>query len=388
MKGTVAFALAVLACGLLANPALGASTGAVVTVKNPIELARPSETIVLRAAELRQLLGVDDVRKIHVRDRKSGQEVLIQAVDINDDGVYEEFLFQTDLAPRETREFVLTAGERQVPRREDFKAYGRFVQERRDDFAWENDRIAHRTYGAALETWPQEPLTSSAIDVWTKRVRKLVINDWYMVDDYHQDHGEGADLYSAGSTRGCGGNGIWAGGKLYPSGNFRSSRLLANGPIRVMFELSYSPWDARGIRVSEVKRITLDAGQNLDRFESEYKFEGAAGNLQYAAGIRKAPGSTKAFNREAGTLRTWEPLKEGELGCGLVLPAGSIIEATEDSGNYLVVADVPANGAVTYYAGFGWDKSGDFRNVADWDAYLAQYARRLRSPVQVTLAAQ
>ena len=89
------------------------------------------------------------------------------------------------------------------------------MRERRDDFAWENDLVAHRMYGAALETWAQEPLTSSGLDVWVKRTPRLVINDWYMVDDYHRDTGEGADLYSAGRTRGCGGSGLLAGGKLY-----------------------------------------------------------------------------------------------------------------------------------------------------------------------------
>jgi len=110
------------------------------------------------------------------------------------------------------------------------------VRERFDDFAWENDRIAHRTYGKALETWKEEPLTSSAIDVWTKRVSSLVINGWYMLDNYHTDHGEGADFYSAGSTRGNGGDGLWAADKLWVSKNFVDSRVLACGPIRVMFE--------------------------------------------------------------------------------------------------------------------------------------------------------
>src|ERR1051325_4369142 len=130
-----------------------------VTVRNPIDLSRSSETIVLQSTELHRLLAVDDIRRIHVRDEKSGQELLIQAVDTNDDGVFEELLFQVDIAPKETRKFELSVGERQIPKVQDFKAYGRFVQERRDDFAWENDRIAHRMYGVELETWPQEPLT-------------------------------------------------------------------------------------------------------------------------------------------------------------------------------------------------------------------------------------
>ncbi len=95
-----------------------------------------------------------------------------------------------------------------------------------------------------------------------------------MVDDYHRDGETGGDFYSAGKTRGCGGNGLWAGGRLYPSANFRDSRVYANGPIRVMFDLVYQAWDAAGTRVSEVKHITLDAGQNFSRFESRYAVRG------------------------------------------------------------------------------------------------------------------
>ena len=182
----------------------------------------------------------DDVRRIHVRDDRAGKDLLTQAVDLNDDGTFEQVIFQVDLAASEKRH-VLALGGRAAHRaaRRTIRAYGRFVRERRDDFAWENDLVAHRMYGAALETWAQEPLTSSAVDVWVKKTTRLVINDWYMTDDYHRDTGEGADLYSAGRTRGCGGNAIWSGGKLFPSTNARGSRVLANGPIRVLFELTY-----------------------------------------------------------------------------------------------------------------------------------------------------
>jgi hypothetical protein len=357
----------------------------VVTAKNPVDLARPSETLVVAAADLQRLLGAADARKVQVRD-EAGQAVLSQAVDLNDDGTFDQLIFQADFQPRQTKTFTLTAGERQVPRVSDFKAYGRFVRERRDDFAWENDRIAHRMYGAALETWAQEPLTSSAVDVWSKRVRRLVINDWYMVDDYHEDNGTGGDFYSAGKSRGCGGNGVWAGGKLYPSANFRDSRVLANGPIRVMFELTYAMWHAGGTKVSETKRITLDAGQNLDRFESIYTVAGGPAIAAHAAGIKKNAGSVSTTSRELGILRTWEPVKgQGNLGCAVVVDPAGLVEFTEADGNYLVAAKLASGGTATYYAGFGWDKSGDFKGVEDWDRYLEQATRRLRAPIELTL---
>jgi unsaturated rhamnogalacturonyl hydrolase len=356
------------------------------TARNPLPAARPSETLELSAAALSSSFRAEDLARVHVREEPSGCEVLSQAVDLTGDGVPEQLVFQVDFAPRETRVFSLTPGERRKPVRDDFRVYGRFVRERFDDFAWENDRIAHRMYGAALETWEKEPLTSSTVDVWCKRTRRLVINDWYMVDDYHVDHGEGADFYSAGRSRGCGGSGLWSGGRLYTSRNFRQSRVLASGPIRLVFELVYEAWDVAGTQVAETKRITLDAGWNMDRFESFYRATGDAAPT-WAAGIKKAAGSQVRVERGEGWLRTWEPVvdKQGWLGCGLIVDPASLVDVVEADGNALVVSRSAAGTPVRYYAGFGWDRSGDFAGLADWDAYLRAVARRLRAPIEIDI---
>jgi hypothetical protein len=388
MTRIVTVAAIVLGAVPLASPGRTAAPAAAVTAGNPIDLARPSETIVLAAADLQRVLGVDDIRTVHVTDGAAGPELLAQAVDLDDDGKFDQLVFQADFAPRQSRTFGLKVGERLVYTRDQFKAYGRFVRERRDDFAWENDRIAHRMYGAALETWAQEPLTSSGVDVWTKRTRRLVVNDWLMVDDYHLDTGEGADLYSVGKSRGCGGTGIWTGGQLVVSKNFRNSRSIANGPIRVMFELEYEPWPAGAVTVKETKRITLDAGQNLDRFESLYTVT-PAGPIEHASGIKKTAGAEVAFRKESGVLRTWEAIKgAGFLGCGIVMEPAAVRGTPEADGNVLVTTSVTPGKPVVYHAGFGWDRSGDFADLAAWDRYLYDFSRRLRSPIAVTVTAR
>jgi len=372
---------------LLAAAPQGQAPVATVTVRNPIDFARPHETVVLDGARLKSALGADDLRKVHVRDERTGQEVLAQAIDVDDDGVFDEVAFQADLEPGQGRRFALALGSRQVHTRDQFKAYGRFVRERRDDFAWENDVTAHRMYGAALETWAQEPLTSSAVDVWFKRTTRLVINDWYMVDDYHRDHGEGADLYSAGKSRGCGGSGVWANNRLFPSANFRDSRVLANGPLRVMFELTYAAWDADGQPVSEVKRVTLDAGEHLSRFESRYTTTPGHA-LQHAAGIKKHPQGSVAVSREGGVLRTWEPVKDnGSFGCAVIVDPAGLVDTPEADGNALVVIRAGQDGRAIHYAGAAWDRAGQVRDATEWDHYLQEAARRLRAPVEVSIAA-
>lgn len=150
-----------------------------------------------------------------------------------------------------------------------------------------------------------------------------------MVDDYHRNTGEGADLYSAGRTRGCGGSGLWRDGKLYSSINFRNTRSLANGPIRVMFELSL--------------------------------------------GIKNNAGSVSMVDLQRGVRRTWEPLQqEGFLGCAVIAAPGTFVDSPSADGNYLVIAKLPTQGPAVYYAGSAWDKAGEIATAAEWDGYLAR----------------
>jgi len=332
-----------------------------VVVHNDLPFARTAETVEIPSS---QLTALGDLNAIHVFD--GDRELVAQTLDIDSK---RSLIFQTDVPANGQRTFTLKDGAPRKVRKEDFHVYGRFVRERFDDFAWENDRVAHRMYGAALETWQKEPLTSSAVDVWLKRTRRLVINDWYMVDDYHHDNGEGGDFYSAGTSRGCGGVGIWRDGTLVVSKNFRNSRVLAAGPIRLVFELDYPGFGTT--------RVTLDAGQNFNRFE--HRFDDWTG--AYAAGIKQFKDTDVRTQRAAGTMRAWGPVVggTGHFDCTLVFDPKTIDDVTDRDGNHLVVARQPA----VYYAGTAWDQNGDFPSVADWDRYVAQWSQRIASPLRV-----
>lgn len=371
---------------LLAAPSLGFAAGAL-TIKavNTLQLARAGETIELSAADMASL-GEHDLAKVHIRDA-AGKELLSQAVDTDYDDLHQPdiVIFQADFAPGETKHFIASAGAKHVYAEADFRAHGRFVRERFDDFAWENDRIAHRTYGKALETWKGEPLTSSTIDIWSKRTPKMVIDEWYMVDNYHADAGEGADFYSAGTSRGCGGNGLWAADKLWVSSNFVESRVLANGPIRVMFELVYDAFDVNAARVSEVKRVTLDAGSQFDHFQSFYKPQ-AGTALTVGVGLKKVAGEATQFNAGHGWLAKWEPVEKsaGNQGLAIIVDPKLLEKSTADRQNLLLLAKAPGNN-VSYWAGFGWDKAGAFTSFEAWVAHVDEVSRRLRSPIEISV---
>ena len=374
-------------------PALVASAAGQLTVKavNKLPFARASQTIELSASQLAPL-GESDLGKIHVADA-DGKELIVQAVDTDYDDYHKPdiIIFQSDFAPGETKTFTVTAGKKQEFKPGDYKAYGRFVRERFDDYAWENDLIAHRTYGKALETWKGEPLTSSAIDIWSKLNPTLIINEWYMMGDayYHHMNSNGGDDYSAGVTRGDGGNGLWADDKLWVSKNFVNSRTLASGPIRVMFELDYEPFDVNGNKVSETTRITLDAGSQMDHYQVTFKPENGAA-LTPAIGLRKMKGKETDFNATNGTLAVWEPMEknQGMQGVAVIVYPKMFLEQTGDKLNDLVVVKTAPDNTISYWAGFAWDKAGKITTPDAWKKYVDEFAQGVQSPVEVSISSE
>jgi Domain of unknown function (DUF4861) len=391
MMKTKVLTLAILTISV---PALCYGQGRLtVTAANRPPIARANQTIEITAKDLAPL-GEKDLNKIHVAD-SSGRELLCQAVDTDYDEYHKPdiVIFQTDFAANQTKTFVVTAGKKHEYTRDYFKAYGRFVRERFDDFAWENDLIAHRTYGKALITWKGEPLTSSAIDIWSKRTPKLVLNDWYMVDNYHVDMGEGMDDYSAGATRGDGGSGLWYGNQLFVPQNFVDSRVLTNGPIRVMFELVYEPFVVDGAKVSEVLRISLDAGSQMDHFQSIYKAESETGfsfdegGARLAVGLKKVKDEQKEFNAGHGWLAIWEPMEKnlGMQGVAAIVNPREFDKQAEDKQNNLIV--LKPGMSVSYWAGFAWDRAGKITSAEAWKKYVDEFAQGLLSPIEISVAA-
>jgi hypothetical protein len=377
-------------------PGAPAAEKVVVTASQPLDAARPGEVILVPWSRIIALLPGARPEKLVVHDA-SGASLPYQFTNFhpdNRDGAYDDVLFQHDFAAGE-RSAVFTIESIPLPALP-FPAlvFARYVPERYDDFAWENDRIAHRIYGPGLDSPAagRSRMAASGIDVWVKRVRYPIVDRWYIRghNNYHKDNGEGLDLYDVGLGRGCGGTGIWDGQELHVSHNWSSWKVLANGPLRAVFELSYEPWDAGGgVMVSEVKRFTVDAGRNLDAMESTFTFSGAA-ELTAAIGLGKHPKAKMSFTSDPGGtwFSEWEdyPRPEaGGVGTGLVLPKGSLDSVAEDGLNRLALVKVKSGEKVRYYTGAGWVHSGDFSGEADWRAYLAAFSARVASPLSVSV---
>ncbi|MBC8085309.1 MAG: DUF4861 domain-containing protein [Hymenobacter sp.] len=390
-----------LATGLLSlAPPAPESLG--FTVRNKLRLNRRAETIALPATRLTSLIRQYGAKNLLVKDA-AGQVIVSQAVDENGDGTIDELLLQTDIKASATLRFTVTGapnGESRQPKSL-YTTYSRLVPERTDDYTWENERVAFRTYGPEAERLvvakqPGGTLTSG-MDCWLKRVPYSIIDKWYAENVkaagyYHIDHGEGYDPYHVGDSRGFAGIGIWENDSLYVSRNFTGYKTLASGPIRTLFELSYAPWPANGRTVTEKKILSLDLGSNLTRFEEHISADKPLPNVTIGTTLHAEPkgvqGQVKGEPKQ-GWFRYWEPMDDAFLGTGVVLAPRDIqdwqdrrTKAKEQS--HLLVMATPKNNKLVCYAGFGWTKSGQFKTAAEWDQYLAEFAQRLASPLEVT----
>jgi unsaturated rhamnogalacturonyl hydrolase len=403
-----------------------------VMITNPSNFRRNCETIELNH-------GLPAVKPGHleangnwaVMDELSSSRVLDSQAYYDGTNSAPTLLFQVDLAPHETRTYdILDASALPALPPPIVKTFARYVPERHDDFAWESDRIAHRMYGPALETWKAEPLTSSGIDVWIKRTRNLVINQMYGTMKLFNTNGPSQDDFKVGKTRGCGGLGIWSDGKLHVSKNWRAWKVITTGPIRSEFELAYDAWDAgKGRMVSETKRISIDAGSNMSRVESTFISDDQS-PLELGVGLDERPGdnvfvsddsseisswqnsTAKGLvvqNQSASSMTYWQPqdFAKGVIGTAIILPQNSIESFTNDNpdlpaskfappthtlgegqpGLRSILAITPAQIGVpyVYYLGAGWNESGDFPTAASWNDYVHRFIERRDHPLQVTV---
>jgi len=271
---------------------------------------------------------------------------------------------------------VGTTGAQSVPQPPpNARAFARYVPERMDDIAWESDRIAHRLYGPALE---KHEKTGSGIDVWVKSTHAMIVNEFYRRGDYHVDHGVGLDCYSVGQSRGCGGLGIWDGGKLWVSRVWQDYKILQSGPDCAAFLLVYAPWDANGREVSENRIVSLNGGSNLDRLESTVSSP-VSGDLVVAVGLGKHKEPGILFqDKDRGILSYWEPAdggaaKNGMIGCAVLFDPAQFAGFAAAPYDNLVLLRATAGKSFAYYAGACWSKSGDFNSNEDWLKYLREF---------------
>ena len=281
----------------------------------------------------------------------------------------------------------------------DTLACGGFYPERKDDFAWENDRAAYRAYGPALQALGEQ---SYGYDVWTKSVAHPVVERRYRMHlsspvSYHEDHGDGMDVYSVGPTLGGGAAALVdsTGALVYPR-SFAEYEILDNGPLRFAVRLTYAPVVFGSDTVAEQRVITLDAGADLNRTEVLYR--GLTRPARVAAGIVVHRAAAEAWSIDPTTRPATyaDPTDNPDAGngiiwLGMVAPQADSLAlrplpapAGEAVAHILAEGTVEPGQTFVYSWGSGWSK-GFVPDSATWATLVRRAAISIDQPLTVTM---
>ncbi|MFH4967436.1 DUF4861 family protein [Gaetbulibacter sp. M240] len=363
----------------------------IVKVKNNLNIDRQFETVEIS----KSLVKLENLNYYGIKVINTSELLRSQLVDYDNDGSKDAILFQPQVKANSETIFQLVKVDSSQLVSSEKICYSRFVPERTDDYAWENNRVAFRTFGPnaqyRYENGLKEGTLTSGVDAWLKRVDYSIIDNWYKkytekTGTYHEDTGEGLDNFHVGRSRGVGGIAYKKDSIYYASKNFKSYKTITSGPIRTSFILDYGIWNADGTKIKESKKVSLDYGSNLSKFE--ISLEGVD-TISAGLTLHEKNGNV-TFNKEENWLTYWKPQEDSELGTAIISTPKYYIDLEKfetdsvDLSNAFMHLKV-IDGKVTYYAGFGWKKSGQFKNQKEWEMYLTDFRKKISAPLEVSV---
>jgi hypothetical protein len=358
------------------------STKKSIEISNTGFFDRNDEIIEIKDKEFLQLFEESEEC---ILKNNHNEEVAYQLIK-NENGDIEAFIFQASVPTNKKVAYYLKKGNPSpvIP-----KTFARFVPERKDDFAWENDLAAYRMYGPALAA--ENP--SNGVDLWLKRTKELIVDTFYFKElqkgqSYHVDHGKGLDCYKVGHTLGAGGIAPYWNDSLWIGNYFNRYEVHYVGPLQSKFSLFYDSIKVGDKFYREQLTITVSAGALLNK--AEVTFTGEQQLLPLAAGIFLHENTGKlSINKEKGIAAYGEDavsdakVPSGRNYVGVFVPA-PVKEAMVKNNHALLVSEYQPGNTFIYYFGGGWNKWG-FPTDDDWIGALNRFAESYRSPLAVLI---
>lgn len=377
--------------GVICLLASCAPTPVSIHLTNNLSIERQNETVEVLIADLPEPLS-SKIDKIGVYDPSENTFLTTQLIDVDQDGKMDQLIFQPQLAPSSQKTFHL----KDQPDKPEALEYcfSRIVPTRIDDYTWENDKVAFRTYGpraqALVEEGKEGGIISSGIDCWLKKVSYPVINKWYKASEeegisYHEDHGEGLDNYHVGISRGAGGLAIkGADDQYFVSKNFTAHKTLATGPLRTLFQLDYADWQGPQGMIKEQKTISLDYGNNLMKIEVSIQ-----GTDHIAAGISLQENNGGIIDKN-NLLIFKQNHFETTLSNVILTPqkhfkSQHLYNPQIKDQNHVFLDLKILNQSLVYYVGFYWSESNQFADHEAWEAHLDDLAIKIENPIQLNI---
>lgn len=381
---------------LVCLPGALVSQSLTLEVANPLALVRTNEPVVIPWAELHGTFDAADHR-LRLVDEK-GRSIAFQIDDLDVNGTPDELVFQTTIALKGTRRFLLTVkadtlASPEGPLRtdaEDFKRIAgkpQFIDD--DDGAgtirgaglypfdgvgWESEQMAYRLY---LDE-------RNSIDIQGKRIPGL---HWKFIGesrvDYQRDAYWGMDVLHVGSALGVGGMSFWENDSVNHPYRLdrRRTRIIARGPVRAIVRVDYDGWRLGEESVDVTSLLIIYAGDRM----TEHRVLLRSGSPKIlATGIVRHPPAHFGWDPEKGILVSSGPQSRAGDGLMMALSAepSSVVQKTKDSSQELLLLRLKSGTPLRYLISAYWQgETGRMWSDRETKKFLDMIQLRLTNPL-------
>ena len=352
-----------------------------ISVTNPSDDYRVNEPVLVPLSDLQK--DVCDFSNLTLKD-KEGNEVAYQLVSYPEASL----LFLATTKAHFSSKYTLVKGK---PAEVKPLVSARFVPERKDDFAWENNLAAYRMYGPALAS--ENP--SNGVDLWLKCTDELIVDSFYYREHelhlpYHVNYGKGLDCYKVAHTPGCGGWFPMVNCKPQIGTQYDRWEILDNGPLAVTFRLYYDHYPLADLDSTEIKAvvtITCVAHQQVCKADVSAAYPDS---LELGAGIFLHTATSNPLIPVAGAPQLCVN------GGYIAYAENAVSDAGDVQGRNYVAVVMPdmdrcfvedntliavskETTNLTYWFGGGWSE-WQYPEDSDWFTQTAYTARLVRQP--------
>ena len=261
---------------------------------------------------------------------------------------------------------------------------GRQYPERKDDMAFENDRIGFRLYGPALQRSGEKGFGH---DVWVKRTTELILDELYRHDpmlSFHQDYGKGLDCYGVGPTLGCGTPAMIRDGNIIYPWCYKTYKVLDKSPLRFTVQVDF-PTTADGI--TEHRLLSLDKGSNF--CEATVWYDGISQPTDVLAGIAIRPADPSTVVMGDGYIHYADPTVDPErhqfqIYSALLFPDQQVVITTKESHGVGIMKGYQSGQRFHYYFGAAWSEF-DVRSQDEWQCRIQGFMQAKQHPLVVEI---
>lgn len=388
--------------------------GVSLVVENRLDTSRYDEPVVISKDDIPE--GFAEGNEVPVVYDNEGDIVPFQLDDLDGDGQWDELFLLVNFDSTGTREYMIKPGSSgnlpDFDKRTNIRM-GRTVKKglkyeevsiasrlpgtntsaTSDSFqfegpGWENDKIAFRNYF--------DP--RNGIDIFGKKVPYMVLDSVGVNTNYHEMQTWGMDILKVGNSLGAGAIALKVNDSIYriAPGATGAFEVIAEGPLRSIFQLTFQDWNIGGKSLNIVHQISIIAGE--PGYRSRVWVDNEPDNARLVTGIVNMHSDTVyklSPNKEYNLMYTHaqQSFLEEFLGMGIILPADQFFAYGEAPGEgkgivQTYYVELTRAGGDPYRFNFysGWEKSNkEFASRENFKSYLQGKAKFLARPIKLKI---